>query len=127
MPIVSLSLNDTLLEELDRVQTDLGYSGRSEIIRAGIRLLLTDAREKQRLTGNVNGLLLTIHPHDAEHLVTKIKHRYLDVIHTQLHNRFKEGKCMELFILDGEAERIRELAAELQRSEENEYVKLLVI
>ena len=34
---------------------------------------------------------------------------------------------MELFILDGEAERIRELAAELQRSEENEYVKLLVI
>jgi CopG family nickel-responsive transcriptional regulator len=59
--------------------------------------------------------------------VTKIKHRYLDVIHTQLHNRFKEGKCMELFILEGEAERIRELAAELQRSEENEYVKLLVI
>ena len=127
MPIVSLSLNDALLEELERVQTDLGYSGRSEIIRAGIRLLLTDAREKQRLTGNVNGLLLAIHPHDAEHLVTKIKHRYLDVIHTQLHNRFKEGKCMELFILDGEAERIRELAAELQRSEENEYVKLLVI
>jgi len=127
LPIVSLSLNDTLLEELERVQTDLGYSGRSEIIRAGIRLLLTDAREKQRLTGNVNGLLLAIHPYDAEHLVTKIKHRYLDVIHTQLHNRFKEGKCMELFILDGEAERIRELAAELQRSEENEYVKLLVI
>jgi CopG family nickel-responsive transcriptional regulator len=127
MPIVSLSLNDTLLDELDRAQADLGYSGRSEIIRAGIRLLLTDAREKRRLTGNVNGILLAIHPHEAENLVTQVKHRYIDVIHTQLHNRFKEGKCMELFILDGEAERIRELAAELQRSEENEYVKLLVI
>jgi CopG family nickel-responsive transcriptional regulator len=46
MPVVSLSINDGLLEELDKVRDDLGYSGRSEVIRAAIRLLLTDAREK---------------------------------------------------------------------------------
>ncbi len=126
MPVVSLSLNDQLLEELDKVQSELGYSGRSEVVRAAIRLFLTDGREKQRVTGNVNGLLLAIHSHEAEHHVTQIKARYLDVIHTQLHNRFREGKCMELFILEGDAVRIRELAAELQRNEENEYVKLLI-
>ena len=127
MPVVSLSLNDQLLEDLDKLQSELGYSGRSEIMRAAIRLFLTDGREKQRLTGNVNGLMLAIHGHEAEHHVTQIKGRYLDVIHTQLHNRFKEGKCMELFILDGDAGRIRELASELQKNEENEYVKLLII
>jgi CopG family nickel-responsive transcriptional regulator len=127
MPVVSLSLNDQLLEELDKLQGELGYSGRSEIVRAAIRLFLTDGREKQRLEGNVNGLLLAIHSHEAEHHVTQIKSRYHDIIHTQLHNRFHEGKCMELFILDGDAVRIRELSADLQRNEENEYVKLLII
>jgi CopG family nickel-responsive transcriptional regulator len=127
VPVVSLSLNDQLLEDLDKLQVDLGYSGRSEVVRAAIRLFLIDGREKQRLEGNVNGLLLAIHSHEAEHHVTQIKGRYQDIIHTQLHNRFKEGKCMELFILDGDAGRVKELAAELQRNEENEYVKFIVI
>ena len=126
MPVVSLSLNDQLLEELDKLQSELGYSGRSEMVRAAIRLFLTDGREKQRVTGNVNGVLLAIHSHEAEHHVTQLKARFLDIIQTQLHNRFQEGKCMELFILDGDVDRVRELAAELQRNEENEYVKLLI-
>jgi len=33
---------------------------------------------------------------------------------------------MELFLLDGDVEKIKELAIELQRNEENEYVKLLI-
>ena len=127
MLVVSLSLNDQLLEDLDKLQTELGYSGRSEVLRAAIRLFLADGREKQRLAGNVNGLLLAIHSHEAEHHVTQIKGRYQDIIHTQLHNRFREGKCMELFILDGDASRIRELTSELQRNEENEYVKLFIV
>ncbi len=127
MPVVSLSLNDQLLEELDGVQGELGFSGRSEVMRAAIRLFLTDGREKQRLVGSVSGLLLAIHSHGAEHHVTQLKAKYVDLIHTQLHNRFREGKCMELFILEGDADRVRELSAELQRNEENEYVKLLII
>jgi CopG family nickel-responsive transcriptional regulator len=127
MPVVSLSINDGLLEELDKVRDDLGYSGRSEVIRAAVRLLLTDAREKRRLVGGINALLISIHDQSSEHHVTQIKNMYLDVIHTQLHNRFNSGKCMELFILDGDSTRIKELSAELQHNEENEYVKLIII
>jgi CopG family nickel-responsive transcriptional regulator len=127
MPVVSLSLNDQLLEDLDELQEDLGYSGRSEVMRAAIRLFLTDGREKQRLEGMVSGLLLAIHSHEAEHHVTQIKGQYQDIINMQLHNRFREGKCMELFLLEGDATRIRELSAQLQRNEENEYVKLLIL
>jgi CopG family nickel-responsive transcriptional regulator len=127
LPVVSLSLNDQLLEDLDKFQGELGYSGRSEVMRAAIRLFLTDGREKSKLQGCVSGLLLAIHSHEAEHHVTQLKGRYQDIIHTQLHNRFQEGKCMELFILEGDADRIRDLSAELQRNEENEYVKLVII
>jgi len=120
-------LNDQLLEDLDKLQSELGYSGRSEVMRAAIRLFLTDGREKSKLQGCVSGLLLAIHSHEAEHHVTQLKGRYQDIIHTQLHNRFREGKCMELFILEGDADRVRDLSAELQRNEENEYVKLVII
>jgi CopG family nickel-responsive transcriptional regulator len=70
---------------------------------------------------------MVIHGHEAENTVSEIKHNYVDVIHTQLHNRFEEGKCLELFILEGEAGRIRDLTRELKSSEKNDLVKLTII
>lgn len=126
MTIVSISANEKMLADLDRIQRDLGFSGRSETIRAAIRMLLSESTDKETLTGRVRGVLLVIHEHEAEDFVTKIKHKFLDIIYTQLHNRFKEGKCLELFILDGEADRIRQLKNTFQKNEQIEHVKLIV-
>jgi CopG family nickel-responsive transcriptional regulator len=127
LPVVSLSISTKLLNELEDFQKELGYSGRSEIIRAGIRLLLNETRSEDRLRGVLTGVLMVIHDHEAENIVNEIKHSYIDVIHTQLHNRFQEGKCLEVFILEGEANRIRSLTRELKSSEKNDLVKLTVI
>ena len=127
MPVVSLSFKDQLLKDLDKLQKELSYSGRSEIVRAAIRLFLTESQAKQSITGNVSGLLLAIHKHEAEHHVTQINEKYQELVHTQLHNRFRDGKCVELFILEGDADLIRALSIELQRNEENDYVKLVII
>jgi len=124
--IISMSLNDAMLQEVDRVRREMGFSGRSEVIRAGLRILLAETKEKEELTDRVRGVLLLIHEHDAENLVTSVKHDFLDIIYTQLHNRFKEGKCLELFVLDGEAGRIKELTRIFQKSDRIEYVKLIV-
>ncbi|MBS7650207.1 MAG: CopG family ribbon-helix-helix protein [Candidatus Bathyarchaeia archaeon] len=126
MAIISISINEKMLEEIDKAQKDLGFSGRSEAIRAGIRMLLEDAKEKDLLSGRVRGVLLLTHEHEVEDFVTKVKHNYLDIIYTQIHNRFKENRCLELFILDGEAERIRELTKEFQRNEAIDHVKLIL-
>ena len=127
MPVVSLSINKKLLDELETFQKELGYSGRSEIIRASIRLLLNESRGENKLKGKLTGVLMAIHGHEAENTVSEIKHKYVDVIHTQLHNRFEEGKCLELFILEGDAGRIRDLIRELKSSEKNDLVKLTII
>ncbi|MCD6036624.1 MAG: putative nickel-responsive regulator 1, partial [Nitrososphaeraceae archaeon] len=47
MAIVSISLNQEILSEIDKLQNVLGFSGRSEIVRAGIRNLLAEERERQ--------------------------------------------------------------------------------
>jgi CopG family nickel-responsive transcriptional regulator len=125
MTIISLSLNEPMLEELDSVQKAMGFSGRSEAIRAAIRMLLGEFREES-LTGKVRGILLLIHEHEAESLVTNVKHNFLDIIHTQLHNRFKEGKCLELFLLEGEADRVREMTRTFQKTDSIEVTRLVV-
>ena len=126
MVIVSISLNDTILKEIDGIQNALGYSGRSEVIRAGARLLISESKEKERLTGNINSILLLIHSQEAENVVSEIKHRFEDVTKTQIHSHLRENKCLEVFVLDGDADRIKEMVRLLQTSRKMDYVKLIV-
>jgi CopG family nickel-responsive transcriptional regulator len=126
MTIVSLSLNNKILEELDKIQKEMGFSGRSEVIRAGVRTLLADMKERTELSGKIKAVLLLIHDHKAEDAVTNIKHDFLDIVYTQLHNRFREGKCLEIFILDGEAGRVKQLVQSFQKNERIEQVKLVI-
>ena len=37
--VVSISLNRSMIRELDALQKSLGFTGRSELVRAGIRAL----------------------------------------------------------------------------------------
>ncbi len=126
MVIVSISLNDTILKEIDGIQNALGYSGRSEVIRAGARLLISESKEKERLTGNINSILLLIHSQEAENVVSEIKHKFEDVTNTQIHSHLREDKCLEIFVLDGDADRIKEMIRLFQTSRKMEYVKLIV-
>ena len=124
MTIISLFLNEKMLEELDIIRNKMGFIGRSEAVRAGIRMLFIDMKEKEELTGNIVAILLLIHGQDAEDFVTKAKHYFSDIIHTQIHNRFKPGKCMELFILNGDANRIKEFTKIFQKNGKIDYTKL---
>jgi CopG family nickel-responsive transcriptional regulator len=126
MPVISISVNEKILEEIDRIQEELGFSGRSEVIRAGARMLIADAKEKEKLSGQINSILLLIHTQEVESVVTLIKHDFEDITNTQIHSHLKGGKCLEIFILDGEAERTKELMGQFLVSGKMEYVKLIV-
>ena len=58
MPIVSISLTEEILREIDALQKNLGFSGRSDAIRAGIRSFVSEEKQKENLSGNVNAILL---------------------------------------------------------------------
>ena len=126
MPIISISLNEKILGEIDRIQKELGFSGRSEVIRAGARMLVADSREKEKLTGRINSILMLIHDQETEDVVTEIKHNFEDITKTQIHSHLKEDKCLEIFVLDGDADRIKEMVRLFQTNKGIEYVKLIV-
>lgn len=124
--IISISLNEEILREIDKIQKELGFSGRSEVIRAGVRMLIADSKEKEKLYGRMNSILLLIHNQKAEDTVTEIKHRFENITKTQIHSHLKENKCLEIFILNGEADKIKELVKLFQTSGKMEYIKLII-
>ena len=114
MPIVSISLNEEILKQIDSLQKNLGFSGRSDAIRAGIRSFVSEEKQKENLSGNVNAILLVVHNDEYDNQVNGIKHSYEDLITTHLHSKIEGDKCMELFMLKGEAESVSSITKDFQ-------------
>ena len=57
MPIVSISLTEEILREIDNLQKSMGFSGRSDAIRAGIRSFVSEEKQKEKAKKQVNSLL----------------------------------------------------------------------
>ena len=127
MPIVSISLNDEILSEIDKLQKSMGFSGRSEIIRAGIRNLISEEKQKNDLSGSIHAILMVVHNEESEQVVTGIKHNYEELIGTHLHSKIDGNKCMELFLLHGEANQISIMTKDFQTNRKMDHVKLVAM
>lgn len=123
--IVSISLNESMLRNIDELQREYGFSGRSEVIRAGIRMLLTDRIEKGKMVGSIGCVLIVTHDEEDEES-TRIKLKYEDIIKTHLHCKLKSNKCLELFVIEGDSVKIQSMTREFQTNEGMEHVRLLI-
>ncbi|MBS3923219.1 CopG family ribbon-helix-helix protein [Nitrosarchaeum sp.] len=127
MPIVSISLNPEILSELDKLQKSMGFSGRSEAIRAGIRTFVSEEKQKSELEGNIHAILLVVHNDEFDHVVSGIKHNFEDLITTHLHSKIEGEKCMELFVIDGDAKRVSTITKDFQVNKNMDTVKLVTL
>jgi len=125
VPIVSISLNDDMLGDIDKLMKELGFSGRSELVRAGIRSLISEEKERQDILGSLHALLLVIHDEDSEQEVTGTKHTFDELINTHIHSKIDNNKCLEIFLVKGEAEKIKNMTKEFQTNKKMDRVKLI--
>ena len=125
VPIVSISLNNELLEDVDSIMKALGFSGRSELVRAGIRSLISEEKERQDIIGSLHALLLVIHDEESEQQVTSSKHTFDELISTHIHSKIDNNKCLEIFLLKGEADKIKNMTKEFQTNKKMDRVKLI--
>ena len=126
MPIVSISLNDEILSEIDKLQKSMGFSGRSEIIRAGIRNLIAEEKQRSNLSGLIHAILMVIHNEESEQVVTGIKHNHEELIGTHLHSKIEGNKCMELFLLHGESDKVDGMTKDFKTNRKMDHVKLVI-
>jgi CopG family nickel-responsive transcriptional regulator len=127
MPIISISLNDEILSEIDKLQKSMGFSGRSEIVRAGLRILISEEKQRSNLSGLIHAILMVVHDEESEQIVTGIKHNHEDLIGTHLHSKIDGNKCMELFLLRGQAEKVDVMTRDFQTNRKMDHVKLVAM
>lgn len=127
MPVISLSFPEQLVKEMDKVQESLGYTGRSELVRSGMRLLLQDIKERNALAGEVTAVIIVTHTEENEEPVTRIKHQYDDIVRTHVHNKITKNNCVELFLLEGEGPKAASMANDFQKEDGIRTVKLVTI
>ena len=127
MPIVSISLNDEILNELDKLQDSMGFTGRSEIIRAGIRAFVQEEKQKRDLKGKQNAVLIVIHADEFDDQAARIKHDYEDLIRTHLHNKIDGDRCMEMFFLEGDSKNIQSVTNGFLIDKKMDMVRLVAL
>ncbi|ABK77687.1 transcriptional regulator [Cenarchaeum symbiosum A] len=125
--IISVSLNSEMIRELDKLQESLGFTGRSEIVRAGIRTFVQEEKQKQGMEGKKSAILLVVHADEFDGQVAGIKRDYEALIRTHLHNTIDGGRCVELFLLDGDAKRIESVTRGFLTNKNMDSAKLVIL
>ena len=125
MPVVSINLSEKSMAELDELKEKMGFVGRSETVRAALRHYTEDMSPGEKEGGNVEGVLLIIHEHTPRERLDRIIHDFSGLMKTQLHQHLECGKCMELFILKGEQEVVRNLVNTCRRVESIDNIRFI--
>jgi CopG family transcriptional regulator, nickel-responsive regulator len=127
MSIISLSLKEDVITQLDKLEAEMNFSGRSETVRAAIRLLADEHAQHKKLQGIVNATLLVIHDEAHAEKIAEVRHKYLKIIRTQLHDHLEHHKCLELLMLRGDAQEIVKMTEEFNKSKSVTQVKLVIL
>jgi CopG family nickel-responsive transcriptional regulator len=126
LPIISISLNEHIIQELDKLQKFLGFSGRSEIVRASVRNLLLEEKRIDELSGVLHSVLLVIHDEKSDQEISEIRHGFDKIINTHIHNKIDKDRCLEIFVLYGDAREIKSITKRFQGNRKMDQVRLVV-
>lgn len=123
MPVISVSLPDTLLEQADTFLHARGYAGRSELVRAAMRDFLTRETSDEE-TGLRSATLTLLYPHGYERKIGEIRHEFTDIVRSMMHGHASD-LCVEVFVLEGDAARIRRFADLLRAARDTRLVHVV--
>lgn len=122
MVILSISLNDENLNELDEIQKIFGLKGRSEAVRRAINAAKAEAQTMEEMEGIVEGVLIVVKKDHGDPWMNIIQAKHQNEIRTQLHSHLKDHKCLEVMVISGEAEKLTALLKEIHSIGKADYV-----
>lgn len=125
MPVVSFSLQDDELGELEKLKQDGGFSNRSEVVRHSLQLLLAEHRSLEDVKGQITAVL-TIGFSDSgkDRHCNRVQHDYNHLISAMMHAHTIGGGCIEVLVAKGEAKEVREFLQKLRTKKSVQHVRV---
>ncbi|HDS1679835.1 TPA: nickel-responsive transcriptional regulator NikR [Pseudomonas putida] len=129
MQRITITLDEELLDLIDRRVEVQGYQGRSEAIRD---LLRSGLREAEALPDDTPCVAVVsyLYDHTTRELPKRLNqtlHAHHDLTRSTLHVHLDAGHCLEVSVLQGERGRISELSRQLMVERGVEYGQVQVI
>lgn len=112
---IGVSLEPELLRKFDSIIEKKGYTTRSEAIRDLIRRALNEEgwkHEGLEIIGTIT-LAYDHHSGSVRERLMDIQHEYHSRITSTLHLHLDQDKCLEVLLVRGMAEEVKQLADEL--------------
>lgn len=123
-----ISMEEELLKEFDRFIKKKGYKNRSEAIRDLLRDRLVDEDWEGR--GEVMGAILFVYDHSKRDLANKIISMGHSLAHNAIfsfHVHLDAKHCLEIFIVRGKTDAVRDIANRIQSTKGVKLVRLVKI
>ena len=128
MAIVSLSIPDKLIDQIDLAMEEKGYASRSEIIRQALRLYLTEDLKIEDITEETTATATLIYKESASRQrLLETQHLHSGLVTTFLHTHMHQGYCLEVIILRGKGTLIKKFIDNLRQNEQIEQIKISII
>jgi CopG family nickel-responsive transcriptional regulator len=109
----TISIDDELAHEFDRLIEERGYSNRSEAVRDILRAHLDRLREASDATSHCVANLSYVYNHherDLSERLTSLQHEHHDLTVSTMHAHLDHENCIESVILKGRASDVRRFA-----------------
>jgi CopG family nickel-responsive transcriptional regulator len=126
--IISVSLPEELLKELDGVLGEQHSATRSEVIRQAVRNYITEYNELDNIKGNVIATITVLYEKTEQNEeLFHIQHEYGDMIAAYLHSHLTETSCLEVMAVKGPSERLKSLIDGLKANKPVKQIKFSVM
>ncbi len=124
MTIVSVSLDEGILGELDRVARRRNYRSRSEAVREALQDLI-EADAWSETSGRASVVLAVLYDKSLQRgSLAVLQHRF-DEIRTSLHTHLEKEDCLQIFVAEGTTARLKELITEIRRIRGVKQIKFI--
>ncbi len=122
-----IAMDASLLADFDELIKQTGYKNRSEAIRDLVRDHLVESQWRDP-HAPVVGTITVVYDHhasDIEHRLTHLQHEHPEHICASTHVHLDHDNCLEVIVVRGPSEAVRELAGRLIASRGVKHGKLV--
>jgi metal-responsive CopG/Arc/MetJ family transcriptional regulator len=114
--IISISLSDKILINIDDALSEMGYISRSELIRDSVRSFLNEKSKLNKVNGIIEGVMTIIYDDNIGSKVSTIRHEYTQVLKSFIHSDFIRGNCSccEVILFSGNSSYVIEVYNKLK-------------
>ncbi len=117
MTVISITLPSGLLGKFDEFIKARGYYSRSEAFRDAIRSLIAEAEVAKLETGRVAATMMITCEYarrDVDLRMSEVRHEFDDVVVENFHRHIDQQYCLEVFIAEGDHQRVLELIGRIR-------------